>query len=61
MTRSLAQLERTALNLLRQAFALGWHTPDLMMDYAADAMGSEHRALIGRVYAREFANHIGVG
>ena len=57
MTRSLAQLERTALNLLRQAFALGWETDDLMIDFAVDAMGEEYRPLIGRVHARAFKIH----
>lgn len=54
MTRSRVQLERTALNLLRQAMALGWHSDDLMIDYATEAMGEDHRALVRRVHAREF-------
>ena len=54
MTRARTQLERTALNLLRQAMARGWHSDDLMIDFATEAMGEEHRALIGRVHAREF-------
>lgn len=52
--RSRVQLERTAANLLRQSFAMGWNIAELMIDYATDAMGEEHRPLIGRVYAREF-------
>ena len=54
MTRSLAQQERTARNLLRQAYALGWRSDDLVIDYAVGAMGEEARPLIGRVFAREF-------
>lgn len=54
MTRSRDQLEQTALNLLRVAFAQGWRTDDLLIDYTAEAMGEEHRALIGRVHARHF-------
>jgi len=54
LTRSRLQLETTALRLLRQAFAVGWTSDDLAIDYAAQAMGEEHRALIGRVYARDF-------
>lgn len=54
MRRSLAQSERTALNLLRQAYAAGWITDDLAIDYAAECMGEEYRPLIGRVHAREF-------
>jgi hypothetical protein len=54
LNRSIVQLEQTALNLLRVAFAQGWQTDDLMIDYAAEAMGEGHRALIGRVHARHF-------
>lgn len=54
MTRSRLQLETTALRLLRQAYAVGWASDDLAIDYAVQAMGEEHRALIGRVHAREF-------
>lgn len=61
MIRSRTQLERTALNLLRQAFAQGWSTDDLMIDFATEAMGEEHRGLIGRVHAREFASYLGAG
>ena len=54
LTRSLAQKEQTARNFLRQAYAAGWNTDDLVIDYAAAAMGEEYRPLIGRVHAREF-------
>jgi hypothetical protein len=54
LTRSLAQQEQTALNLLRQAYAAGWNTDDLCIDYATERMGEEYRPLIGRVHARYF-------
>lgn len=54
LTRSRAQKEQTALNLLRQAYAAGWNTDDLCIDYATEHMGEEYRPLIGRVHAREF-------
>jgi hypothetical protein len=59
LTRSLAQLEQTALNHLRAA-TYGLHTRGLkfddddVIDVAVSLMGEEHRALIGRVHAREF-------
>jgi predicted transglutaminase-like cysteine proteinase len=61
MIRSRTQLERTALNLLRQAMALGWSSDALMIDFAVQAMGEDHRALIDRVHAREFRNFMGAG
>jgi hypothetical protein len=51
---SRAQLERQARNLIRQAYAQGWRSDDLVLDYVSGAMGEEHRALIVRVHAREF-------
>lgn len=54
LTRSRAQLEQTAHSLLRQAYAIGWNTDELAIDYAAEQMGEEYRTLIGRVHAREF-------
>lgn len=54
MTRSLAQLEQTARNLIRQAYAHGWRSDALVEDYAAQAMGEEHRRLICRIHANEF-------
>lgn len=54
MTRSLAQQEQTALNLLRQAYAAGWKTDDLAIDYATAQMGEAMRPLVGRVHARHF-------
>jgi hypothetical protein len=55
MTRSRSQLEATALRLLRQAYSIGWTSDDLMIDFAAQAMGEDMRPLIGRVHARYYA------
>ena len=54
MTRSLAQLEQTARNLIRQAYAQGWRSDELVEDYCAEQMGEEMRPLIVRVHARYF-------
>jgi hypothetical protein len=54
MVRSLEQQEQSARQLLRNAFAIGWTSDDLAIDFAAAAMGEEYRPLIGRVLAREF-------
>lgn len=54
MTRSRSQLEQTARMMIRQAYAMGWNTDDLVIDYAVAAMGAEYRPLIGRVFARDF-------
>lgn len=54
MARTLAQQEATARALIRQAYALGWTTDDLAIDYAATHMGEDARPLIGRVFARDF-------
>lgn len=51
---SRAQLERQARNLIRQAYAQGWRSDDLIEDYVAEAMGQEFRQLIRRVHADEF-------
>lgn len=51
---SRAQLERQARNLIRQAYAQGWRSDDLIVDYATEAMGAEYKALIVRVHARDF-------
>lgn len=56
MTRSLAQREQSARQLLRNGFAHGL-TDDEAIDFAVKAMGEEHRALIGRVLAREFKTY----
>lgn len=52
--QSRAQLERQARNLIRQAYAQGWRSDDLVEDFVAEAMGNEYRALIVRVHARDF-------
>lgn len=54
---SRAQLERQARNLIRQAYAQGWRSDDLVVDFAVEAMGAEHRALIVRVHARYFKEY----
>lgn len=59
MTRSRAQLEQTALSLLRQAYAAGWATDNLQIDFAVAAMGEDMRPLIGRVFERHFKLHQG--
>lgn len=51
---SRAQLERQARNLIRQAYAQGWRSDDLVVDYVTEAMGAEYKALIVRVHARDF-------
>ena len=51
---SRAQLERQARNLIRQAYAQGWRSDDLIEDYVAGAMGEEYRQLIRRVHADDF-------
>lgn len=51
---SRAQLERQARNLIRQAYAQGWRSDDLVEDYVAGAMGEEFRQLIRRVHADDF-------
>ena len=51
---SRAQLERQARNLIRQAYAQGWRSDDLVEDYVTEAMGAEYKALIVRVHARDF-------
>lgn len=53
MTRSLAQREQSARQLLRNAFAQGL-TDDAAVDFVASALGQDERPLIGRVLAREF-------
>lgn len=51
---SRAQLEREIRNRIREAYAQGWRTDDLAIDYAVEAVGEEYRALVGRIHAREF-------
>ena len=51
---SRAEKERTALNMIRQAFANGWKTDALAIDYAVAAMGQDDHKLIERIYENEF-------
>lgn len=54
ITRSLAQKEASALTLLRNAFAQGWSSEAMMVDFATAALGEENRALVQRVWDRHF-------
>lgn len=54
MVRSRTQLEQTARAMIRQAYAQGWNADDLVIDFVTEAMGEEHRPLIGRVFTRDF-------
>lgn len=51
---SRAKLEQTARLMIRAAYAQGWRSDDLVVDYVTEAMGAEHKALIVRVHARDF-------
>jgi len=55
LTRSRDQLEQTARKFIREAYAAGMKADDDVIAYAADLMGKEHLALIGRAFARFFA------
>ena len=52
--RSNAQLEQTALRLLRQARDSGLTDDDAIIAEAARLMGADKLPLIGRVHARHF-------
>lgn len=54
ITRSIAQKEASALTLLRNAFAQGWSSEAMMVDFATAALGEENRALVQRVWDRHF-------
>lgn len=54
ITRSLAQKEASALTLMRNAFAQGWTSEAMMVDFAAAALGEENRALVQRVWDKHF-------
>lgn len=54
MTRSLRQLEASALTLLRNALSQGLDDA-ASIDYATRALGSEYAALVLRVHQRHFA------
>lgn len=55
-TPSRAQLEQTARNHLRLAYATGCDD-DAAVDYATRMMGEAHRPLIGRVLAVHFKDY----
>lgn len=46
-----------ARKAIREAYALGWSTDALVLDYATERLGGgiETRALVERVFDRDFA------
>lgn len=48
------QNELKAYKLIKQAFAVGWNSDALVIDYAVALMGSEHRDTVERVYDRDW-------
>ena len=52
--RSRAQLEQSALRLLRNAIAQPGVTDDAAIAFAVAALGKEHAGLVARVWARHF-------
>lgn len=49
-----AKLHEEIRKHIRQAYAGGWVSDDLVEDLAAYAVGEEHRALIRRIHHDEF-------
>ncbi len=60
MTRSRTQLEQSARQLLRNAYATG-ATDEEAIESAVAAMGKEHGGIVARVQAREFKTYGGAG
>jgi hypothetical protein len=56
IVRSRAQLEQSALHLLRNALAQGKNA-DAAIAFAVAAMGADHAGLVARVFAREFKTY----
>jgi len=56
IVRSRAQLEQSALRLLRNALARGQNA-DAAIAFAVAAMGADHAGLVARVWAREFKTY----
>ena len=54
IARSRAQLEVTALRLLRGAMAQPGVTDDGAISFAVAAMGKEHAGIVARVWAKHF-------
>lgn len=46
--------EAQIINLIRDAYALGWTEDQLVIDYAVQAVGEEHRARVESVFAARF-------
>jgi hypothetical protein len=55
--RSFAQLEQTALRLIRNALSQPNVTDDDAIAFAVAAMGADHAGLVARVFAREFKTY----
>jgi len=59
--RSNAQIEQSALRLLRNAIAQPGVTDDDAISFAVSALGKEYAGLVARVWAREFKTYGGAG
>ena len=59
--RSNAQVEQSALRLLRNAIAQPGVTDDEAISFAVGALGKEYSGLVARVWAREFKAYGGAG
>lgn len=51
---TISRIEKSAYRLLANAFAQGWTSEAMMVDFAAAALGEENRALVQRVWDRHF-------
>lgn len=60
MTRFTRDMEAAALVQLRNALSQGLDDAGCVA-FATASLGREHEALVRRVWAREFKNHMGVG
>jgi hypothetical protein len=61
IVRSRAQLEASALRLLRNAISQPGVSDDDAIAYTVAAMGKEHAGLVARVFAREIKPQWGAG
>jgi hypothetical protein len=57
IVRSRAQIEASALRLIRNALSQPDVTDDGAIAFAVAAMGAEHAGLVARVFAREFKTY----
>ncbi len=60
MNRSRIQLEQSARQLLRNAYATG-ATDEEAIEFAVAAMGKENAGIVARIQAREFKAYGGAG